>query len=276
MKAVASGKGIEIEVRISKLQEKEYCYHLLKIIPLKDESNVKKWAGTFTSIEDQKQVEKKKDEFLSIASHELKTPLTSIQAYIQLLSRNLKNHDSPELKTYVEKAHVQVGKLNNLISELLDISKIESGELSLNNTTFNIQTLINSAVETINQTHDHCKIIVEGNELPLKVFADESRIEQVILNYLTNALKYSPDDKNIRLIRGNDENNCWIKVKDNGIGIPTEKQKSIFTKFYRVEESSLKFQGLGIGLYICAEIIKRHGGKVGVKSQIGEGSEFYF
>lgn len=274
--AVLLGESVVMEVRISKLQEQDYCYHLLKIHPIKDKDKIIKWVGTFTDIDGQKQIEKKKDEFLSIASHELKTPLTSIKAYIQLLSRNLKNHESEQLKSYIEKAQIQVGKLNELISELLDISKIESGELKLNKKYFNLQTLIEGATETIKQTHDGYEIILINNEEPLEVFADEFRIEQVLLNYLTNALKYSPENKIITITREDNEHDFTVKVKDNGIGIPPEKHKSIFTKFFRVEESSFKFQGLGIGLYICAEIIKRHQGKFGVESEFNNGSEFYF
>ncbi len=275
-KAFEKREELEMEVRIKKLIHSEYRFHLLRIIPIKNNGAIIKWVGTFTDIEDQKQVEKKKDEFLSIASHELKTPLTSIKAYIQLLERSLKSSSTEQIKNYIVRAQLQVGKLNELISELLDISKIESGELKLNKKTFNIQSLIESSVETIKQTQEDGIIKILGNENALEVFADESRIEQVLINYLTNALKYSPENRTVTITRKEEDNNLIIKVKDNGIGIPPEKQYSIFTKFYRVEESSLKFQGLGIGLYICAEIIKRHHGSFGVVSNPGQGAEFFF
>lgn len=275
-KAMENGRCLELEVRIKDLQEKIYKYHLVRIIPIIDNKKILKWIGTFTDIEDQKQIEKKKDEFLSITSHELKTPLTSIKAYIQLLSRSLQNHESEQIKSYIEKAQHQVGKLNELISDLLDISKIESGELKLNKKEIDIKTLIQSTIETIEQTHDDFSLEIIGNDDPLKIMADESRIEQVLLNYLTNALKYSPDTKQVKIIR-EDNNDCvTVKVQDSGIGIPIEKQSMIFSKFYRVEESSLKFQGLGIGLYICAEIIKKHNGTYGVNSVPENGSEFHF
>lgn len=275
-KVMPKGESLELEVRIKELNSIYYKCHLLRIVPIFENQKILKWIGTFTDIEDQKQIEKKKDEFLSITSHELKTPLTSVKAYIQLLSRSLKHHESEQIKNYIEKAQLQVGKLNELISDLLDISKIESGELKLNKQEFDVKKLIESAVETIQQTHEDFELEVVNNESSLKVQADESRIEQVLINYLTNALKYSPDKKFLRITREIADNNLIVKVKDSGIGIPPEKQKDIFSKFYRVEESSLKFQGLGIGLYICAEIIKKHNGHVGVESFINEGSEFYF
>ncbi len=275
-KVIPNAEALVLEVQIKELNSTQYKYHLLRIVPIFEDGKILKWIGTFTDIEDQKQIEKKKDEFLSITSHELKTPLTSVKAYIQLLSRSLKDHGSDKIKGYIDKAQLQVGKLSELISDLLDISKIESGELKLNKRKFEVKSLIESAVETIQQTHGDFALEVIGNEKPLTVLADETRIEQVLINYLTNALKYSPDRKILKLSRVVEGNLLTIKVKDNGIGIPTEKQTDIFTKFYRVEESSLKFQGLGIGLYICAEIVKKHEGKVGVNSVINEGSEFYF
>jgi len=275
-KVIPKGEHLKLEVRIKELDNNKYKYHLLRVVPIFDNGKILKWIGTFTDIEDQKQIEKKKDEFLSITSHELKTPLTSVKAYIQLLSRSLKDHGSDKIKGYIDKAQLQVGKLNELISDLLDISKIESGELKLNKREFEIKSLIECAVETIQQTLGDFTLEIIGNEEPLMVFADENRIGQVLINYLTNALKYSPDHKSLKITREVKGNMLTLKVKDSGIGIPAEKQKEIFTKFYRVEESSLKFQGLGIGLYICAEIVKKHAGEVGVNSVINEGSEFYF
>ncbi|OAQ40693.1 hybrid sensor histidine kinase/response regulator [Pedobacter psychrophilus] len=273
---VIQNKKLEMEIRLQKLDSQEYCYHLFKAIPIKENGIQNKWIGTFTDIDAHKQIEKKKDDFLSIASHELKTPLTSIKAYIQLLSRSLKNHESVQIKTYIEKAYLQVGKLSELIADLLDISKIESGELKLNKKDTDIKDIIKSCVDTIHQTHSSANIKVLGNLNSRLLNIDEHRIEQVLLNYLTNALKYSPNNQTITIIREDLENELLIKVKDNGIGIPEEKQQKVFSKFYRVEETSLKFQGLGIGLYICADIIKKHHGRYGVKSEPNKGSAFYF
>ncbi len=275
-KVMSKGEELMLEVQIKELDNTQYKYHLLRIVPIFDNEKILKWIGTFTDIEDQKQIEKKKDEFLSITSHELKTPLTSVKAYIQLISRSLKDHQSDKIKGYIDKAQLQVGKLNELISDLLDISKIESGELKLNRQEFEVKNLIESAVETIQQTHGDFSLEVIGNDEPLTIFADENRVEQVLINYLTNALKYSPEHKSLKITRELKDNILTLKVMDSGIGIPEDKQKDIFSKFYRVEESSLKFQGLGIGLYICAEIIKKHDGHVGVNSAINKGSEFYF
>lgn len=227
-------------------------------------------------IEYRKQAERKKDEFISIASHELKTPLTSVKGYMQLLGRSVEKGDIPTVKKHLEKAQIQLEKLNELIADLLDISKIESGKLKFSKKTFVIDELLDSVIDIIRQANPEFNIIIKGKK-GIEVYADEMRIEQVIINFLTNAIKYSPGTDEIHInVDAIGGNKLYVGVKDFGIGIAADQQKSVFDKFYRVEETSIHFQGLGIGLFISAEIIKRHGGEVGVKSTYGEGSEFYF
>jgi two-component system, sensor histidine kinase and response regulator len=217
---------------------------------------------------------KNKDEFISIASHELKTPLTTIKAYVQLLDRSIEDGDPT--KAYVERALIQVKKLDNLIVDLLDISRIESGKLKFNKRVFNFETMLNGAIETIRQTYPEYAVIRKG-QTSTQVFGDEMRIEQVVINYLTNAVKYSPENKEVHIETAlRPDNSLFVQVRDFGIGIQKENQSDIFSKFFRVEESQNRFQGLGIGLYICAEIIRRHNGLYGVESEPGKGSAFYF
>lgn len=271
-------KPLELEVRIKQLKTGLFCYHLLRIIPVNDKTGIRSWVGTFTDINDQKQEERKKDEFLSIASHELKTPLTSIKAYIQLLERMPDVQKESKFATYISRAQNQVNKLDSLIGDLLDISKIENGKLKINKRLFDMEKLIESAIETIQYTHSHLQVKIErqGETILQKVNGDAFRIEQVLINFLTNAIKYSPDSDMVIIRTATDGDNVRVAVQDFGIGIPEEKKANIFTKFYRVEESSVKFQGLGIGLYICAEIIKQHNGTYGAESQTGQGTTFYF
>jgi signal transduction histidine kinase/DNA-binding response OmpR family regulator len=273
-KTVASGKALEMEVRVRRIDKEEYRFHLLRAIPVREGESISKWVGTFTDIEDQKQAIRKKDEFISIASHELKTPLTTIKAYVQLLDRAIGEEDPTKL--YVERALVQIRKLDNLIIDLLDLSKIESGKLKFNKKSFSFETTLSNAVEMIRQTYPDYHIVRKG-DADIQLYGDEMRIEQVLINYLTNAVKYSPDNKEIQIeasIRQNQQ--LSVRVRDFGIGIRKDHQSNIFSKFYRVEESSNRFQGLGIGLYICAEIIRRHEGEYGVESEPGQGSVFYF
>ena len=227
-------------------------------------------------IEFRKAAEIKKDEFISIASHELKTPLTSIKGYVQILQRSMKNHNEELSRNYLDRTQAQINKLSNLVSDLLDISKIESGKIEYNIKCFDFGQMVKNTIEIVEQTQE-CSITLKSFVENIRIYGDETRLEQVIINYLTNALKYSPDCNNVEvnfyLKPGGD---IYLGIKDFGIGVPASLQQLVFDKFYRVEESSTRFQGLGIGLYISSEIIKRHGGSFGVLSEPGKGSEFYF
>lgn len=226
-------------------------------------------------IEIRKRAERKKDEFISIASHELKTPLTSVKGYVQLLERSIDKGDTPTVKKHLQKAQQQLEKLNDLIADLLDISKIESGKLKFNKKYFDLNMLLDSIIEIIHQSNPEVSLLKKGY-LPQEVFADEMRIEQVIINFLTNAIKYAPGTTEVHIDVALEGEEVRVAVRDFGIGIDKVQQESVFDKFYRVDETAIHFQGLGIGLYISAEIIRRHNGVVGVNSVLGEGAEFYF
>ncbi|MEO9004295.1 MAG: hybrid sensor histidine kinase/response regulator [Ginsengibacter sp.] len=226
-------------------------------------------------IEFRKEAERKKDEFISIASHELKTPLTSIKGYIQLLERSIDDSDIPTIKNRVSKVRSQIEKLNQLVADLLDVSNIENGKLKFNRKYFSIDALLDSVIEFMQHSNPEFKITRVGSA-GKEIFGDDMRIEQVIVNFITNAIKYSPGTNEIRVTTKICDNKLYFSVKDFGIGIPAEHQKSIFGKFYRADENSNRFQGLGIGLYISREIIIRHHGEIGVDSTEGHGSEFYF
>lgn len=226
-------------------------------------------------IEFRKEAERKKDEFISIASHELKTPMTSIKGYIQLLERSLDKNDKETIRTRLHKVQNQIEKLNLLIVDLLDISKIESGKLKFNKKYFAFDDLLDHIIEVMQQSNPQVRILKKGN-FEADIYADEMRIEQVIINFITNAIKYAPDGEEIHItteMRGDD---IYFSVRDFGIGMSQEHQQKVFEKFYRIEETSARFQGLGIGLYICQEIIERHNGIIGANSIPDEGSEFYF
>ncbi|KQR71940.1 cell wall metabolism sensor histidine kinase WalK [Pedobacter sp. Leaf176] len=226
-------------------------------------------------IEFRKQAEHKKDEFISIASHELKTPLTSVKGYIQLLQRSLNKDDKALAQNHLDKASIQLEKLNELIVDLLDISKIESGKLKFNMKVFCADTMVNNAIEMMQQSNPGFTINKLG-KIHEMIYGDEMRLEQVVINFISNAIKYAPGTNQVNVTINLKDDKLYLAVKDFGIGISKEQQHKIFDKFYRIEENSNRFNGLGIGLYICSEIINRHGGKIGVNSVPDEGSEFYF
>ncbi|NTU47142.1 PAS domain S-box protein [Candidatus Roizmanbacteria bacterium] len=271
-----SGKAYQIEYRLKRL-DGVYHWFLERAIPITNhKGKIIKWFGTCTDIDDQKQMEKRKEEFMGIASHELKTPITTIKAFTQILERHLEQtHDSRALG-YLSKMHNQLNKLTKLVYDLLDISKISTGKLQLNTEAFSIDDLITETQEAMQQISNHHTIVKEGVAKCI-IFADKYRIEQVLENLITNAIKYSPKSDKIILKVDADTDEVIISVTDFGIGIAQEKQKKIFEQFYRVEDSEKAgFPGLGLGLYISQEIVKRHHGKMWLESSKGKGSTFYF
>lgn len=273
-KMIPLGHTFEMEIRIAKLGTENYRYHLLRIVPIKKDNAIVKWVGTFTDIEEQKRALQTKDEFLSIASHELKTPLTSIKAYLQLL--NKMGAGDNQTKNFIDRSLVQVNKLDGLINDLLDVSKIESGKLKFQLEEINFETLLDSTLEILSQIYPDISITRQGSFKAI-INGNPLRLEQVIINLISNAIKYSPQQKKVEIIgRETDDHQFYFGIKDFGIGISKENQQDIFNKFYRVSETSSHAQGLGIGLYICSEILARHNADFGVESEPGKGSLFYF
>lgn len=264
----------EKEVRLAVPHQNAYRYFLLRAAPSYKEGKIKSWTATFTDIEEQKQASRRKDEFLSVASHELKTPLTSIKGYIQLLDRTITSECPSRL--YVERSLLQIQKLDSLIADLLDISRIESGRMKLHKTTFPLAPLVKRAVDLMQQISPDYQFKLEG-ESDAILFGDEMRLEQVLLNFLSNAVKYSPHNKEVLVsVTAPEEGQVRVAVTDSGIGIDKADQASVFDKFFRSEDSIRNFQGLGLGLYICADLLQRHEGSYGVTSEPGKGSTFYF
>jgi signal transduction histidine kinase len=216
----------------------------------------------------------KKDEFIGLASHELKTPVTSIKGYLQILEKN--QDISGMSRTFIAKALQQTDKLAGLISDLLDVSKIEAGKLPLNLAVFDLGELIKDVIEVLGHEYHSHRIEFTVEHGPLLVHADRSRIEQVIINLLSNAVKYSPAAGHV-VVRGNHtEGQIIVSVRDFGIGIQKQHQSNIFSRFYRVDDLAHHISGLGIGLYISNEIIIRHHGAMWVESEFEKGSTFYF
>jgi PAS domain S-box-containing protein len=232
--------------------------------------------GATLDITENKQNELKKNDFIAMASHELKTPLTSLKAYIQLLLANARRTGDSFLVNALEKSNSQIGKMTKLIHGFLDLAKLESGKLALSVEVFDIAKLIEEIIgdsRPISQGHD----IIFKSRSVINVNADREKIGQVISNFISNAIKYSPKNTSIVVTLTSEGNSVKIAVKDNGIGIKQADQHNIFQRFYRVEDESTKgFSGFGIGLYLSAEIINLHNGNIGVYSKEGKGSTFYF
>jgi two-component system CheB/CheR fusion protein len=216
---------------------------------------------------------KKKDDFMSIASHELKTPITTLKATLQLLNR-MKDNPNKMLVNLIVQANKSMERVTTLIENLLNTNKLNEGQLHLNKTSFVISEMIADCCQHVRIAGVYT-IITDGDK-ELMVYADADRIDQVVVNFVNNAIKYAPAAKEIHVNIEKVNNMAKVSICDNGPGIPPEKLPYLFDRYYRVDSSGMQYSGLGLGLYINAEIIKRHNGKIGVDSEIGNGSTFWF
>ncbi|RLF43665.1 MAG: hypothetical protein DRN09_04395 [Thermoplasmata archaeon] len=216
--------------------------------------------------------------FLNVTSHELRTPMAAIKGYTDLLTMGTLGDLTDEQKEAISVMRRNIDRLDNLIKDILDISRLESGTLSIQPTKCDLLEIITEVLATMRFTAETKNIIIEtniDNNLP-PIYADRDRIKQVLINLLGNAIKFSDSGSKIILSAKRDKNNVVIAVKDFGRGIPKNKQKKIFEPFYQVDSGmDRKFGGVGLGLAITRGIVEAHDGKITVESQVGKGSTFF-
>lgn len=232
--------------------------------------------GTALDITEYKRLQEQKDDFISVASHELKTPMTSVKAFMQVLDRVVQADPTSEKVPYfISKVNSSLAKMQQLVESLLNVSKISSGQLGLQKTMFRMGDMVNECCDHVRMAGEY-ELQTTGDTDAL-VFADKYKIDQVLVNFVNNAIKYAPESKVIHIhISKPDNETVKIEVRDAGPGISATKLPHIFDRYYRVDTSGLQYSGLGLGLYISADIVERHGGKIGVDSIEGEGSTFWF
>lgn len=234
------------------------------------------FTGVLNDITIHKQDELRKNDFIAMVSHDLRSPLTSLQAYVQLITLKVKKVEDTFINSSLAKVNLSIKKMNRMINGFLTVSGSEEGQIYLELETFQMNSLINEIVEESRFINQGVEIVfVAGPELTVK--ADRDKIGQVINNYLNNAIKYSNDEKLIEISSMGFNDSVQVCVKDKGIGIKLQDQEKIFDRYYRVRHVDNKsIPGFGLGLYLSAEIIKRHGGRVWVESEINRGSSFFF
>lgn len=274
--ALQNGGTFEVENRYRRGKDGVYRWHLNRAMPLKNENGeIILWVGTATDIEEQKRELERKDEFIGVASHELKTPLTSLKGYLQLILLQQKDELPATVKQYINKAVIALGKLQFLVDDLLDMSKIKAGRLNYNLDIINLKDVISTCAENATHMNPSYTFEVENKE-DFMIKGNAERIEQVLMNLINNAVKYS-NGRHMVVIKSFKHGNCArVAVRDFGIGLSEEQKLKVFERFYRVEDKKNMTSGLGMGLYISSEIINTHNGKIGVESKPGEGSTFYF
>ena len=253
--------------------DKERVYISVNAAPIRNnKGHIVGGVSTFMDVTNRRIATQQKDEFLSVASHELRTPITSLKTALQLLDKLKDNPTSELLPTLIDQANKSLNRVSILVSDLLDATRITDGQLHLNKKPFMLSELIDESFQHI-RSEGVYTIITNGTDL--QVYADPDKIDQVMINFVNNAMKYAAASKTIRVSITKVDNKAKVALTDNGPGIAPEKLPYLFDRYFRADDTD-QHSGLGLGLYICSEIIKRHDGEIGVQSEPGKGSTFWF
>jgi PAS domain S-box-containing protein len=266
------GQSIDFQGRI-KIQDGFVKWINLHGKVERTEQDKERILGTLYDITRDKMAEREKDDFISIASHELKTPLTALKGSLQVLER-MKNEPTQMLPVLLEQSSKSMSRITSLVDELLNASRMSEGQLHLKKTRFNLTKAIEECYLHITAAGNH-KIVTEGVK-DLEVDADSERIQRVVINLVNNAVKYAPESKEIVIEIEQFPDLVKVTVRDKGPGITRENIPHLFERFYRVDQNGSLYSGFGLGLYISAEIIRKHGGDIGVDSELEKGSNFWF
>jgi PAS domain S-box-containing protein len=283
-RALMTGMDAMSEVR---LRDKEGMYRWHSLCGLAQRNAAGKillWISVCSDIDEQKRTEQTlrvseknvrlRDDFISMASHELKTPLAVLKLQTQLLQKRLAKQGSHDFVAALVRLEAHIQKLERLSQDLLDISKVKAGRLGYVQETFDLDELLSEVAEAMQQLHPTHMILIRG-VAKTRLLGDRDRLEQVFTNLLSNAIKYSPAAHTVELEIGSSAEAITVRVRDHGIGIPQEEREKIFERYYRaVDPSTHALPGLGMGLYLVAEIVKEHGGTITVESERGNGSTF--
>lgn len=235
-----------------------------------------RFSGVLQDVTELKRDEQRKNDFIGMVSHELKTPITSIQGYLQLLERRAQKAEDNFSSGILEKTIRQIGKMIAMINGFLNMSRLESGKIHIETQHFDMAELIKEVEEeSLTSYTSHHMLFAPVKPTP--VIADRDKIGQVITNLISNAVKYSAVHSTINISCTTQNGLAMVSIKDQGIGITEADCERLFDRYYRVEsDHTNSISGFGIGLYLCKEIVERHKGTIGLKSEIGVGSTFYF
>ncbi len=222
----------------------------------------------------QKELEKDREDIIGFVAHELRNPLANLILCNELLGDLIKENDKEAVDDLLQRSKNSVMKLNKLIGELYDSAKVNSGNLKLEMTIFNFKEMITEAINTIKVLHPSYNIVVTGND-NISINGDGYRLTQVVTNYLSNGIKYSDGNTDVNLDISFDDNSITVSVKDKGFGISQKQLPFVFDRYFRGEKTK-NLEGIGLGLFLCRQIIHAHHGKVWAQSEEGKGSAFYF
>lgn len=243
-------------------------------VELNEKGEVIAVIGTILDITESKEDELRKNDFIGMVSHELKTPLTSLGGYTQIGLRQAQKNEDGFNAPLFEKAANQVRKMNDLINGFLNVSRLDSGKIHLNRSDFRLDELIDSTIDETRLTARNQPFEISGGQFTIN--ADQDKIGTVLSNLLSNAVKYAKD-KPVKINVSTDDKEIKVSVKDEGVGIKAADIAKLFDRYYRVENDQTRhISGFGIGLYLSAEIVRRHGGRIWAESEPGKGATFHF
>jgi PAS domain S-box-containing protein len=279
---LAKETPFDMEVRIRN-RAGEHRWFLVRANPeYSEDGKIIGWIGTSTDIDDQRKIREAlaaaitaKDDFLAAASHELRTPLAAAKAQVQLSQRRIEPGDDAPIGRALRIVGHQIDRMTRLVEDLLDISRLQTGRLSLQLGEFDLVERLRGEIERLGALSPQHPMSLEAPE-KLPIFADRDRIDQVVINLLTNAVRYSPGGGPIRVYALEHDDHVEVAVTDRGVGIPLDKQQTIFERFGRAHGT--RYGGLGLGLTIAQGIVEQHGGKIWCESSgnPGEGTTFRF
>ncbi|MEO5562715.1 MAG: ATP-binding protein, partial [Chitinophagaceae bacterium] len=272
-KTMITGQPIYDHEIAVQLPDNERMYISVNAAPIRNNKNdIVGAVSTFMDVTNRRIATQQKDEFLSVASHELRTPVTSLKASLQLLDKLKTDTSSALLPRLIDQANKSLNRVSVLVSDLLDATKITDGQLHLNKQPFMLSEMIDESFQHI-RSEGVYSIVTRGTDL--KVYADRDKIDQVMINFANNAIKYAAGSKMIQVSIEKMANSAKVSLTDHGSGIAPEKIPYLFDRYFRADNNDQN-SGLGLGLYISSEIIKKHNGKIGVDSEVGKGSTFWF
>jgi len=241
---------------------------------LNDKGEVEAVAGTTRDITEIKQNEQRKNDFIGMVSHELKTPLTSLTAYLQLMEKSNPAQEDPMTKKILGQSIKQSRRMTNMINGFLNLARLESGKMFIEKEPFDFATFLQEIAEETRMLYSQHRFVFPESA-PVNINGDMGKLAQVINNLIGNAVKYSNLGSQVKISTIIEADQLKISVTDEGTGIPQEEISKLFDRFYRGQNNNL-IAGFGIGLYVCREIIERHGGKIWVEQSTDQGSTFCF
>lgn len=275
--AINHGEDFDVVYPVIDLNDQRMCWlRAIDNLAPDPSGTFSAFTGVIMDVPEQKADEQRKNDFIGMASHELKTPLTSLTAIIQVAHAKLKNSEDPFMATAMHKANVQVKRMAAMINGFLNLSRLESARLIIEKSNFDLSTIIADVVKETELTAPTHRISLMNHEKMI-INSDHDKINSVISNLLSNAVKYSPRGTEIQVGYQLKGRKLQVSVSDQGMGLTEADQLKVFDRYYRAENTRMHFtSGFGIGLYLSAEIITRHNGAIWVESELGQGSTFYF